>query len=137
MKKLTLLLLLIPILSFAQIVDDKKLGKVDITKISDLYITVDDETNAGNGKINTKPGWILRFSGSKIFISGSKRKKKWNAYDQGQPVSIRSRVDLLNYFAKYGYEFLDTNSNTRVGTNIATGYAVSRTSTTITFKNNN
>ena len=134
MKKLTLLLLLlIPILSFAQIVDDKKLGKVDITKITDLYITVYD----GTGGINTKPGWVLTFSGSKIFISASKRKKKWNAYDEGKPISIRSKVDLLNYLGKYGYEYLDTNSSTRVGTNYATGYAVSRTTTTLTFKNNN
>ena len=134
MKKLTILLLLIPILSFGQIVDDKKLGKVDITKITDLYITVYDGTG---GSINTKPGWVRTFSGSKIFISASKRKKKWNTYDEGKPISIRSKVDLLNYLGKYGYEYLDTNSSTRVGTNYATGYAVSRTTTTLTFKNNN
>ena len=133
MKKLTLLLLLVPLVSFGQIVDDKKLGKVDITKITDLYITVIAPAEG----INMKPGWTLTFSGSNIFISASNRKKKWNAYDEGKPISIRSKVDLLNYLAKYGYEYLDTNSSTRVGTNYATGYAVSRTTTTLTFKNNN
>ena len=129
MKKLTLLLLLVPILSFAQIVDDKKLGKVDITKITDLYVTV-DEGSWGTLKIagkSTKPGWFFKFSDSKIFISASKNKKKWNAYDQGKPISIRTKVDLLNYLAKYGYEYLDTDSNTRGDASL----------TTMTFKNNN
>ena len=40
MKKLLLLLLFIPLVSFGQIIIDKKIGEINIETLSDKYITI-------------------------------------------------------------------------------------------------
>ena len=128
MKKLTLLLLLIPILSLSQIIDDKKLGKIDITKIQDEYLTV----QLGNFYV---PWARIQLSDKKLSLS--QRKKKLNAYDNGKLIRTRSKVEILNFFSKYGWEYQDTDTRSSSFTNIATGQVQTSQSVTLTFKNNN
>jgi len=40
MKKLLLLLLFVPFMSFSQIIVDKKIGEINIETLSDKYITI-------------------------------------------------------------------------------------------------
>ena len=46
MKKLTLLLLLIPIVSFGQIIVDKKLGEIDILMFDEDYLFSNCQSSA-------------------------------------------------------------------------------------------
>ena len=128
MKKLILLLLFIPILSHSQIIDDKKLGKIDITTIQDEYITV----SLGNLYV---PWARVQLSDRKIMLS--QRKKKLNAYDNGKLVKTRSKVEILNFFSKYGWEYQDTDTNSTVFKNPVNGVVTNNVSVTLTFKNNN
>ena len=40
MKQLIIILLFIPLISFSQVIVDKKLGEIDISTFSDKYITI-------------------------------------------------------------------------------------------------
>ncbi len=130
MKKLILLLLFIPLVSLGQIIIDKKIGDIDITKISDEYITV----IAGN---NIYPGYTVKTSNFTFEINGSKKKKKWNTIDNNSKIRVRTKVEILNFMNKYGWEYIDTDTRSSSFTNIATGLVQSSQSVTLTFKNNN
>ena len=130
MQKLLLVLLFIPLTSFSQYVVDKKVGDVDITKITDEYITV----SVGNFYF---PEHTVKTSNFSFKINGSKKKKKWNTIDNKSRIRVRTKVELLNFMNKYGWEYIDTDSRSSSFTNIATGQVQSSQSVTLTFKNNN
>lgn len=129
MKKLTLLLL-IPLVSFGQIIKSKDFGDIDIRDINDKYISVDILVGAfsQNHYLTTS-----KYKG--VFISGTIRKKKWNVYDEGELTTLYSQIDVLNFFDKYGWKFVKTDvetggSYTNYYDNI--NFAVTSTSTTTT-----
>ena len=102
MKKLVLILLLIPLISFSQIIIDKNLGEIDIRNFTDKYITVAiNETILPTGHL---------FSSSEyehiILRTGKKRR---NVYDNGVLIRLKDRTDVLNFFSKYGYELAAIN----------------------------
>ena len=111
MKKLLLLLLFIPLMSFGQIItfdklDGKKnLQELDIRELTDTYITI---------KLNQilPSCHILSTSEYKNIEMRNGRKKKWNVYDEGVLIKLADRVDVLNFFSKYGYELATSNSET-------------------------
>ena len=133
MKKLTLILLLfIPILSYGQIIVDKKLGEIDIRTLSDKYISV------GLNYYFPSSHMLSTSEYKKVLLMTAKRKKKWNVYDNGNLIRLTDKVDILNFFSKYGWKLASTDvangggiTNLYEGSNMA--YTIPITSTTLIF----
>ena len=127
MKKLTLILLLfIPILSYGQIIVDKKLGEIDIRTLSDKYITIELVEIFSN---------VLVTSQYRIPLKRG-RKKRWNVFDKGNAIPLVDKMDILNYFSKYGWKLVSTDvSNDGSFTNFYDGsnmaYTTTMTSTSL------
>ena len=95
MKKLFLLLLFIPLVSFGQIIVDKKLGEIDIRTFSDNYITIELDDIFSHQ---------LSTSEYKNISLKRGRKKRWNVFDEGKPIVLVDKIDILNFFSKYGFQ---------------------------------
>ena len=104
MKKFILLLLFIPLISFSQIIVDKKLGEIDIRTFSDKYITIElDQILPASHLLSTSEY-------KKVVIRTAKKKKKWNVFDNGVLVRLKDKIDVLNFFSKYGYELATSDT---------------------------
>ena len=121
MKKLTFLLLLIPILSYGQIIVDKKVGEIDIRTLPDKYISV------GLNYYFPSSHMLSTSEYKKVLLMTAKRKKKWNVYDNGNLIRLTDKVDILNFFSKYGWKLASTDvangggiTNLYEGSNITT-----------------
>ena len=110
MKNL-LFLLLLPALSFGQIITFDKLdGKkspqeIDIRELTDTYITVELDQMLPSCH-------LLSTSEYKNIQMRNGRKKKWNVYDEGVLIRLADRLDVLNFFSKYGYVLATSNTET-------------------------
>ena len=104
MKKLLFFLLFIPLISFAQIIIDKKIGEINIETLSDKYITI---------KLDDVFSHMLSTSNYKGIHLKRSRQKRWNVYDNGRKIALVDKMDILNFFSKYGYELVasETESN--------------------------
>tara|TARA_R110002167_G_scaffold146224_2_gene337464 strand:- start:278 stop:685 length:408 start_codon:yes stop_codon:yes gene_type:complete len=111
MKKLLLFLLFIPLMSFGQIITFDKLdGKkspqeIDIRELTDTYITVELDQILPSCH-------LLSTSEYKNIQMRNGRKKKWNVYDEGFLIRLADRLDVLNFFSKYGYVLATSNTET-------------------------
>ena len=111
MKKLLLFLLFIPLMSFGQIITFDKLdGKkspqeIDIRELTDTYITVELDQILPSCH-------LLATSEYKNIQMRNGRKKKWNVYDEGFLIRLADRLDVLNFFSKYGYVLATSNTET-------------------------
>lgn len=126
MKKLTLILLLIPILSYGQIIVDKKLGEIDIRTLSDKYITIELDELFSHSLVTSQYTIPLKRG----------RKKRWNVFDKGNAIALVGKADILNYFSKYGWKLVSTDvSNDGSFTNFYDGsnmaYTTTMTSTSL------
>ena len=104
MKKLLFFLLFIPLISFSQIIIDKKIGEINIETLSDKYITI---------KLDDVFSHMLSTSNYKGIPLKRGRQKRWNVYDNGRKIALVDKMDILNFFSKYGYELVasETESN--------------------------
>ena len=104
MKKLLFFLLFIPLISLAQITIDKKIGEINIETLSDKYITI---------KLEDVFSHMLSTSNYKGIPLKRGRQKRWNVYDNGRKIALVDKMDILNFFSKYGYELVasETESN--------------------------
>ncbi len=127
MKKIILLLLFIPLVSFGQIITTADYGNIDIRNINDKYITIELNQIFPSGHLLT----TLKY---KNVLMRNGRKKKWNVSDNGDLIALIDKADILNYFDKYGYELasLDTNSSTHGNADFT--YSVSETTVTLQKK---
>ena len=111
MKKYLFLLLFIPLMSFGQIITYDKLdGKkspqeIDIRELTDTYITVELDQILPSCH-------LLSTSEYKNIEMRNGRKKKWNVYDEGVLIRLADRLDVLNFFSKYGYVLATSNTET-------------------------
>tara|TARA_B110000444_G_scaffold163981_1_gene153269 strand:- start:554 stop:961 length:408 start_codon:yes stop_codon:yes gene_type:complete len=111
MKKYLFLLLFIPLMSFGQIITYDKLdGKkspqeIDIRELTDTYITVELDQILPSCH-------LLSTSEYKNIQMRNGRKKKWNVYDEGVLIRLVDRLDVLNFFSKYGYVLATSNTET-------------------------
>tara|TARA_B100000963_G_C22604001_1_gene661557 strand:- start:795 stop:1190 length:396 start_codon:yes stop_codon:yes gene_type:complete len=120
MKKLTLILLLISILSYGQIIVDKKLGEIDIRTLSDKYITIELDELFSHSLVTSQYTIPLKRG----------RQKRWNVFDKGNAIALVGKVDILNYFSKYGWKLVSTDvSNDGSFTNFYDGSNVAYTTT--------
>ena len=114
MKKFLLLLLFIPLMSFGQIVtyetmDDmgvRTTHEVDVRDFNDKYITI---------KLNQIFPRCHVVSTSKyknLIMRTAPRQKVWNTFDEGVKIRLADKVDVLNFFSKYGYELASSDSET-------------------------
>ncbi|MDA9239412.1 hypothetical protein N9P02_00070 [bacterium] len=128
MRKLLLLLLFVPILSFGQILIEKRNKtnpRIDITKFEQEIISVIGKNSwrieyglkNKKGK-KGKPFYILR---------------KTEIYDANELIKFQDLNEVISFFTKWGYDFEGTDTRTRV--NPVNGQVYSRT--TSTFRNNN
>ena len=179
MKKL-ILLLFIPLVSFGQIIVNK-----ETTKETRQYIAEDGSTKTQVKKITKKFNITeiqdefieVRLGKRYHLLSTSKHKnikissdsRYWNVYDGDELIPMRDEIDILNFFHKYGFEYIKQNtksssrstsyvpptnytatsrttnlgSYSRTTTNITStpsfpiSISSSKSSTSITFKNNN
>ena len=104
MKKLLFLFLFIPLISFGQIIIDKKIEEINIETLSDKYITI---------KLDDIFSHMLSTSNYKGIPLKRGRQKRWNVYDNGRKIALVDKMDILNFFSKYGYELVasETESN--------------------------
>ena len=179
MKKL-ILLLFIPLVSFGQIIVNK-----ETTKETRQYIADDGSTKTQVKKITKKFNITeiqdefieIRLGKNYHLLSTSKHKnikissqsKYWNVYDGGELIPMQDEIDILNFFSKYGFEYLKQNTKsssksrsyvpttnysstsftsnlgsssittttTRANPSFPIFSSSSKSSTSITFKNNN
>tara|TARA_B100002019_G_C20910104_1_gene422425 strand:- start:175 stop:540 length:366 start_codon:yes stop_codon:yes gene_type:complete len=106
MKKLLFsIILFFPLISNGQIIIDEDNGKIDLRDIDDKFIQLRNYKT-----IETTKGKFSLYRG--------KKKKKFNTYDGDNLISLSSRVDVLNFFDKYGWEYIGTETD--VSSNYAT-----------------
>ena len=134
MKKL-ILLLFIPLASFGQIIVYEQLvelepsvkaqaadhliklkpqtklytNQINITEIQDEYIEIimDIGPSIRHLLISSKNNVPLNLSSLRFKMG----KHKLNVYDGDKLISLPKKVDILNYFDKYGFEFVETINN--------------------------
>ena len=109
--RLFIVLLFLPLFSFSQIITYDKLdGKkspqeIDIRELTDTYITVELDQILPSCH-------LLSTSEYKNIQMRNGRKKKWNVYDEGVLIRLADRLDVLNFFSKYGYVLATSNTET-------------------------
>ena len=103
-KKFLLLLLFIPLTSFSQVIVDKKLGEIDIRTFSDKYITIT------LNQILPASHLLSNSEYKEIVMRTTNKKKKWNVYDNGVLIRLKDKIDVLNFFSKYGYELATSDT---------------------------
>ena len=123
MKKLLFFLLFIPLISFAQIIIDKKIGEINIETLSDKYITI---------KLDDVFSHMLSTSNYKGIPLKRGRQKRWNVYDNGKKIALVDKMDILNFFSKYGYE-LATSETESTPVNYGNGFIGAYHKSTITL----
>jgi len=114
MKKYLLLLLFIPLMSVGQIVtyetmDDmgvRTTHEVDVRDFNDKYITV------ALNKYFPRCHVVSTSKYKKLIMRTAPRQKVWNTFDEGVKIRLADKVDVLNFFSKYGYELATSNSET-------------------------
>ena len=114
MKKLLLLLLFIPLMSFGQIVtyetmDDmgvRTTHEVDVRDFNDKYITV------ALNQVFPRCNVVSTSKYKNLIMRTAPRQKVWNTFDEGVKIRLADKVDVLNFFSKYGYELATSNSET-------------------------
>ena len=103
-KKFLLLLLFVPLISFSQVIVDKKLGEIDIRTFSDKYITIT------LNQILPASHLLSTSEYKEIVMRTTNKKKKWNVYDNGVLIRLKDKIDVLNFFSKYGYELATSDT---------------------------
>ena len=103
-KKFLLLLLFVPLISFSQVIVDKKLGEIDISTFSDKYITIT------LNQILPASHLLSTSEYKEIVMRTTNKKKKWNVYDNGVLIRLKDKIDVLNFFSKYGYELATSDT---------------------------
>ncbi|MBL6877747.1 MAG: hypothetical protein ISR04_02050 [Flavobacteriaceae bacterium] len=114
MKKYLLLLLFIPLMSFGQIVtyetmDDmgvRTTHEVDVRDFNDKYITV------ALNQILPRCHVVSTSEYKNLIMRTAPRQKVWNTFDEGVKIRLTDKVDVLNFFSKYGYELASSDSET-------------------------
>ena len=104
MKQLIIILLFIPLISFSQVIVDKKLGEIDIRTFSDKYITIT------LNQILPASHLLSTSEYKEIVMRTTNKKKKWNVYDNGVLIRLKDKIDVLNFFSKYGYELATSDT---------------------------
>ena len=104
MKQLIIILLFIPLISFSQVIVDKKLGEIDIRTFSDKYITIT------LNQILPASHLLSNSEYKEIVMRTTNKKKKWNVYDNGVLIRLKDKIDVLNFFSKYGYELATSDT---------------------------
>ena len=104
MKQLIIILLFIPLISFSQVIVDKKLGEIDISTFSDKYITIT------LNQILPASHLLSTSEYKEIVMRTTNKKKKWNVYDNGVLIRLKDKIDVLNFFSKYGYELATSDT---------------------------
>ena len=154
MKKL-ILLLFIPLVSFGQIIvnqrtvevgkklyiaDDGSLQKqtktitttFNISEIEDEFIEV---------YIGSRYHWLSTSKHKNVRMSARWKKRNWNVYDGDKLIPLYDEVDVLNFFSKYGFEFVKQNTKPTAAwtTTFSSNSAVTtiRAESSITLRNNN
>ena len=151
MRKLLFLLVFIPLVSFSQVIVHKEwinrdnnkftLKEINITEIQDEYIEI--KLFVKKDVVFSSASHLLITSEYKnVLISASWKEKKWNVYDGDKLISLRDKIDVLNYFNKYGFEYLETNtkssgSSTTYMPDINYSITFSKSKSSIVLKNNN
>ena len=104
MKKLILLLLFIPLVSFGQVITNKEYGQIDLRTIEDKYIEI------GLEKSWWPRGHIFNSSKyKKVILRTSVNQKRWNVFEDGNPIILEDKVDVLNFFYKYGFDLVESS----------------------------
>ena len=95
MKRVLFIIMFIPLISFGQIIVDKKLGEIDIRNLTDKYITIELDDIFSHQ---------LSTSEYKNISLKRGRKKRWNVFDDDKSIELVDKIDILNFFSKYGFQ---------------------------------
>ena len=113
MKNL-LLVLLFPLFSFSQVVTYETMDnmgvrtthEVDVRDFNDKYITI--KLNQGFPRCHV----VSTSEYKNLIMRTAPRQKVWNTFDEGVKIRLTDKVDVLNFFSKYGYELASSDSET-------------------------
>ena len=113
--------------------------QINITEIQDEYIEIimDIGPSIRHLLISSKNNVPLNLSSPRFKMG----KHKLNIYDGDKLISLPKMVDILNYFDKYGFEFVETINNISGSSTINWTGFFSTTSykgkSSMVFRNNN
>ena len=113
--------------------------QINITEIQDEYIEIimDMGPSIRHLLISSKNNVPLNLSSPRFKMG----KHKLNIYDGDKLISLPKMVDILNYFDKYGFEFVETINNISGSSTINWTGFFSTTSykgkSSMVFRNNN
>ena len=131
MKKLILLLLFIPLTSFGQIIVYEKFVELEPSikaQAADHLIRRKSQTKVLTNQINItelKDEYveiiinIRRSPRRHLLITSEKKAFPLNfaygtsvltVYDGNNIISLTTKIDILNYFTKYGFDYIETNN---------------------------
>ena len=127
MKRVFFILFFIPLISFGQIIVDKKLGEIDIRTLTDKYITIELDDIFSHQ---------LSTSEFKNILLKRGRKKRWNVFDEGKSIVLVDKIDILNFFSKYGFQ-LATSETESTPVNYGNGIIGAVHQNTLTLVNVN
>jgi len=164
MKKLLLILIALPMIGFGQIITAEmnnavSLGAINIPKGEKEIITIDitkDISVEFISIVGNEGNWLHPSSWQLDFGRKTKKGKPYRlkisakaskVLDGNAKIKLVSEMDVINFFAKYGYDYKssDTKTSTRSSGGDLNTYTGVRTKqnvrsssiTTITFQNNN
>ena len=124
MKKLLLLLLFIPLMSFGQIVIYDTYKTVEnvntswdatTTVISDTLNIAEIQDEFIQIQLGKRFHLLSTSKHKNVKIWKTYNQKKWNVFDGDKLISLTDEIDVLNYFNKYGFELLKTGGNSVTG----------------------
>ena len=114
--------------------------QINITEIQDEYIEIIMDIGGPAIRhllISSKNNVPLNLSSPRFKMG----KHKLNVYDGDKLISLPKKVDILNFFDKYGFEFVETINNISKSSTINWTGFLSTTSykskSSMVFKNNN
>ena len=143
MKKLLLLLLFIPLMSFGQNIIIPKIVKSQVISYGETVIrekVISDTLN-----ITEIKGEFIQIQLGRRFhlLSTSKNKNvkmwrtynqtKWNVFDGDKLIALQDEIDVLNYFNKYGFELMKSGTKSTGGSSFTNYYPYANSSLTSYF----
>ena len=141
MKKLLLLLLFIPLMSFGQIViydTYKTVENVDTwdattTVISDTLNIVEIQDEFIQIQLGRRFHLLSTSEHKNLKMWRTYNQKKWNVFDGDKLIALQDEIDVLNYFNKYGFELMKSGTKSTGGSSFTNYYPYANSSFTSYF----
>ena len=137
MKKLLLLLLFIPLMSFGQNIVTKRMNPwansyetrlvsdtLNITEIKGEFIQI---------QLGRRFHLLSTSKNKNVKIWRTYNQTKWNVFDGDKLIALQDEIDILEYFGKYGFELMKSGTKSTGGSSFTSYYPYANSSFTSYF----